>query len=230
MLRPRSGAAVLAALAALAIPAGPAAASTAVPVAPAGTAAPPLTQTVTNQATASSQRDGHTDWVLKYQVQQTTAATVNVSNHATATASQCHRCAADGIAFQVVAVSRQNLVTLNADNQANALSSNCVSCSSFAGAYQIVYVNDQPLTQWQTRALGRVQIELTGLRFANFTGAQLQKRLDSIANEAISVLNDGPNPIPVLTPGTGNAPSPAALTKDKGPFIELFTKVRHPGS
>jgi hypothetical protein len=34
----------------------------------------------------------------------------------------------------------------------------------------------------------------------------------------------------VLTPGTGNAPKPTALTQNKGPFIELFTKVRHPGS
>jgi hypothetical protein len=135
--RPRPGVAplkgligltALTALATLAVPA----------VASAATPAAPLTQTITNQASASSQRNGHTDWVLKYQVKQVpSAATLNVTNNATATATQCRRCAADGIAFQVVVTSAQNLATLNATNQASAVSSNCVRCSTFAGAYQI---------------------------------------------------------------------------------------------
>ena len=87
----------LTALTALATLALPAAASAATPATPPAT---PLTQTITNQASASSQRNGHTDWVLKYQVKQVSAATLNVTNNATATASQCHRCSADGIAFQ----------------------------------------------------------------------------------------------------------------------------------
>ena len=28
----------------------------------------------------------------------------------------------------------------------------------------------------------------------------------------------------------GNTPNPAALTKNNGPFINLFVKVKHPGS
>jgi hypothetical protein len=220
-LRPRSG---VAALTALAAPAVPAFAST-------GTPAAPVTQTITNQANASEQQNGRTDWVLKFQVQQSSAATLNVNNTATATASKCQRCAADGIAFQVVVASTQNLVTLKANNQANAVSTNCVSCSTFAGAYQIVYASDTgKLTQWQSRALGLLQIQLTGLRLENLSSAQLQNKLDGYSDDAVSILDNGPNPIPVLTPAAGNTPNPAALTKNNGPFIDLFVKVKHLGS
>jgi hypothetical protein len=105
------------ALTALATLAVPAVASAATPAAP---PAAPVTQTITNQASASSQRNGHTDWVLKYQFKQVSSpATLNVTNNATATATQCRRCSADGIAFQVVVTSAQNLATLNATNQAS---------------------------------------------------------------------------------------------------------------
>jgi len=222
--RPRSGVAALMALAALAVPAVPA-------IAAVNTPAAPVTQTITNQANASEQKNGRTDWVLKYQVQQSSAATLNVNNTATATASQCHRCAADGIAFQVVVTSTQNLVTLNANNQANAASTNCVGCSTFAGAYQIVYAsNTGKLTQWQSRALGLLQIQLTGLRFENLNSTQLKNRLDEYSDDATSILNNGPNPIPVLTPAATNTSNTAALTKNNGPFIDKFVKVMHPGS
>lgn len=228
-LRPRSGVAALTALATLAAPAVPA-------IAAVNTPAPPAAQTITNQANASEQKDGRTDFVLKYQLQQSSAATLNVNNIATATASKCRRCTADGIAFQVVVTSTQNLVTLNANNQANAVSSNCVRCSTFAGAYQIVYASDTgKLTQWQSRALGLLQIQLTGLRFENLSSTQLQNKLDEYSDDAVSILNNGPNPLPVLTPAVRRTQNPttqnpAALTKNNGPFIDKFVKVMHPGS
>jgi len=222
ILRPRSGVVALTALAALAVPA---AASAAV-------ASDPLTQTITNQATASTQRNGHTDWELKYQFQpQVSAATLNVSNHATATASQCRECDAYGIAFQVVVVaSLKNLVTINADSQANALSSNCVRCNSFAAAYQIIYASNQPrLSFYQIQGLRRVHNELITLRFLGLRGDALQNRLDAIADDAVSVLDKDPNPIPI-TPAFGHSPGPAAMTSNSGPFVDLFVKVNHPGS
>ena len=226
ILRPRSWVVALTAFAALAVPAS-ASASAAVAV-----ASFPQTRTITNQATASTQRNGHTDWVLKYQLQrQASAATLNVSNHATATASQCRNCTADGIAFQVVVASMKNLVTLNADNEANALSSNCVRCNSFAGAYQVIYASNQPrLSLYQIRGLNRVRSELIALRFTGLQGDALQANLDAIADDAVSALDNDPNPIPVITPAVGNSPSPAALTRNSGPYIDLFVKVRHPGS
>jgi DNA-binding NarL/FixJ family response regulator len=133
----------------------PAVASAATPAAP---PAAPLTQTIANQANASSQRNGHTDWVLKYQFKHVpSTATLNVTHNATATATKCRRCAGDGIAFQVVVTSAQNLANLNATNQANAVSSNCVRCSTFAGAYQIVYASNRKLAPWQIQSLNAVR-------------------------------------------------------------------------
>lgn len=163
-LKALKGLAGLTALTALATLAVPAVASADTPAAP---PAAPVTQAIANQASASSQRNGHTDWVLKYQFKQVpSAATLNVTNNATATATTCRHCAADGIAFQVVVVtSAQNLATLNATNQANAVSSNCVRCSTFAGAYQIVYASNRKLVPWQIQSLNAVRFNLMVLRF-----------------------------------------------------------------
>jgi hypothetical protein len=226
---PLTGLTVLTALATLAVPA---VASAATPAAP---PAAPLTQTITNQASASSQRDGHTDWVLKYQVKQVSAATLNVTNNATATASQCHRCSADGIAFQVVVMSAQDLATINANNQASALSSNCVRCSSFAGAYQIIYASHRPkLTPRQIQSLNAVRYKLMILRFTGLNGTELKKKLDGIADDVVSILNNGQSQAPVLTPALAPAlattPAPAALTTNNGPVINRSVKMTNQGS
>jgi hypothetical protein len=226
-LKRLTGLTALTALATLAVPA----------VASAAPPAAPLTQTITNQASASSQRNGHTDWVLKYQVKQVSAATLNVANNATATASQCHRCSADGIAFQVVVMSEQDLATINANNQASALSTNCVRCSSFAGAYQIIYVSNRPkLTPRQIQSLNAVRFKLMILRFTGLKGTALKNRLDKIADDVVSILDNGPNQVPVLTPALtpalapALAKTPAALTTNNGPVINRSVKMTSQGS
>ncbi len=220
-LRPRFGVVALTALASLAIPV------TASAAAPSG----PPAQTLVNEATASAQTSGHTDFVLRFRLQQASAGTLNVSNHAVASTAQCDDCHADAIAFQVVVASKQNLVTLNADNAADASSSACTRCSSLAGAYQIIYASDQPhLSRYQLQRLNHVRSELIVLRFTGLSGAQLQARTDAIANEAVSVLDNGPNQVPVITPAINDSSRPAELTTNSGPFIDLFVKVRHLGS
>lgn len=228
-LKGLTGLTALTALATLAVPAVASAATRAAPP------AAPATQTVTNQASASSQRNGHTDWVLKYQVKQVpSAATLNVTNNATATATQCRRCAADGIAFQVVVTSAQNLATLNATNQANAVSSNCVRCSTFAGAYQIVYASNRKLAPWQIQSLNAVRFNLMVLRFSSLKGTALKKRLDKIADHVVSILKNGQSQVPVLTPALAPAlaktPAPAALTTNNGPVINRSVKMTNQGS
>jgi hypothetical protein len=221
MLRPRFSVVALTALASLAIP---------VTASAAALSGPPA-QTVANDAQASSQTNGHTDFVLRYQLQQASAVTLNVSNHAVASTAQCHDCHADAIAFQVVVASKQNLITLDAANQADATSSACTRCSSLAGAYQIIYASDQPqLSRYQIQGLNHVRSELIALQFTGLNGAQLQARTDAIANDAVAVLDNGPNPIPVITPAINDSSRPAELTTNSGPFIDLFVKVKHPGS
>jgi hypothetical protein len=228
-LKGLTGLTALTALATLAVPA----------VASAATPAAALTQAITNQASASSQRNGHTDWVLKYQFKQVSStATLNVTNNATASATKCRRCAADGIAFQVVVTSAPNLATLNATNQANAVSSNCVRCSTFAGAYQIVYASNRKLAPWQIQSLNAVRYKLMILRFTSLKGTALQKRLDRIADEVVAILNYGQRPVtpvtpaltPALAPALATTPAPAALTTNNGPVIDRSVKMTNQGS
>lgn len=235
-LKALKGLAGLTALTALATLAVPAVASADTPAAP---PAAPVTQTIANQASASSQRNGHTDWVLKYQFKQVpSAATLNVTNNATATATKCRRCAADGIAFQVVVTSAQNLATLNATNQANAVSSNCVRCSTFAGAYQIVYASNRKLAPWQIQSLNAVRFNLMVLRFTGLKGTALQNRLDKIADHVVAILDNGHSPVmpvtpaltPALAPALAKTPAPAALTTNNGPVINRSVKMTNPGS
>jgi hypothetical protein len=199
----------LTALMALATLAVPAVASAATPATPAAPPAAPLTQTIANQANASSQRNGHTDWVLKYQFKQVSSiATLNATNNATTTATNCRHCASDGIAFQVVVTSAQNLATLNATNQANAVSLNCVRCSTFAGAYQIVYASNRKLAPWQIQSLNAVRFRLMILRFTSLKGNALQSKLDKIADDVVAILNNGRSPVTPVTPALAPALTP----------------------
>jgi hypothetical protein len=217
MLRPRSGVVALGAVAALSFPAVASAA--------------PATVTFNNSATASSQTDGRNVFILKYQAEETATSTLNAKNQAQASASHCRNCAASGIAFQVIFVSKKNAITINADNEANATTgASCVNCTTLAAAYQIIYAASQPgLSLYQIQGLNHVHSELIALQFTGLTGAKLQARTDAIAQEAVGVLNNGPNPIPVITPAINNTGNPSELTENNGPFIDLLIKAQHQG-
>ena len=216
ILRPRSGVVALSAVAALSFPVAASAA--------------PATVTFNNTVTASSQTNGRNVFVLKYQAEETAASTLNAKNQAQALASHCKNCAASGIAFQVIFVSKPSALTINADNEANATSDSCVSCSTLAAAYQIIYAANQPgLSRFQIQGLNHVHSELITLQFTGLTGAKLQARTDAIAQEAVGILNNGPNPIPVITPAINNTGDPAQLTENSGPFIDLLVKSQHQG-
>ena len=173
--------------------------------------------------------------MLKYQFKQVSSiATLSATNNATATATKCRRCAADGIAFQVVVTSAQNLATLNATNQANAVSSNCVRCSTFAGAYQIVYASNRKLAPWQIQSLNAVRFRLMILRFTSLKGNALQNRLDKIADDVVAILNNGQSPVtpvtPALAPALAKTLASAALTTNSGPVIKRSVKMTNQGS
>jgi hypothetical protein len=153
MLRPRSGVVALGAVAALSFPAVASAA--------------PATVTFNNTATASSQTNGRNVFILKYQAEETAASTLNAKNQAQASASHCRNCAASGIAFQVIFVSKQDALTINADNEANATSDACVSCSTLAAAYQVIYAASQPgLSRYQIQGLNHVHSELIACSYS----------------------------------------------------------------
>lgn len=220
-LPPRSGAVALAMLITLSISGT---ASAAVPfTAPPGTSA----QTYVNLAQAFSRTDGRTDFTVKFQLRQSSAATLNVANHAVASTIRCRDCGAFAIGFQVVVAAKQDLVTLNADNTADATSYACIRCSTLAAAYQIIFVSDSPRLTWeQIWGLAQVRSELQVLRYSGLDPDQVQSRADALANRAVSILRDSPDQAPVFSPAINGSARPAQLTENSGPFVDLFIKVQ----
>ena len=66
------------------------------------------------------------------------------------------------------------------------------------------------------------------LRFTGLKGTALKNRLDKIADDVVSILDNGPGQAPVLTPAL--AKTPAALTTNHGPVINRSVKMTNQGS
>jgi len=197
---------------------------------PAFVPAGPQVQTYVNLAKASSQTDGRTDFTVKFQLQQSSAATINVANHAVASTTGCSDCGAFAIAFQVLFAAKHGPFTLTADNTADATSVGCARCSTLAAAYQIIYASDsqQRLTFQQIRGLAQIRGQLLALQYSGLDPDRVQSSADALANQAVSILKDGPSPAPVFSPAINSANRPAELTQNSGPVVDLFIKVEHP--
>lgn len=210
--------------------------------------------TYVNEARASSHFNWFSDSRVKFQLEQSSASTVNATNEATATTSNCRDCGAIAIGFQVVLVSSRNLSTVNAVNTADATSTNCTKCTTLAAAYQIVdAAGPQRLTYQQEAGLAQIRAELQSLQYSWLDADQIQSKADALANEAVSLLQSSTNVTPATgTPGflTGLSPGgpfttafitgapaasptvssdvPPGLTQDVQPVIELNVKVQNP--
>ena len=219
-LRPRSGAVALTMLITLSI-SGTASAAVPFP-GPPGTSA----QTYVNLAQASSRTDGRTDFTVQFQLRQSFAATLNAANHAVASTIGCHECGAFAIGFQVVVAAKQDLVTLNADNTADATSYACIRCATLAAAYQIIFASDSRLTWEQIWGLAQVRSELQALRYSGLGPDQVQSKADALASRAVSILRGSPDQTPEFSPAINGSARQAQLTKNSGPFVDLFVKVQ----
>lgn len=204
--------------------------------------APHSTQvTFVNPARATSLRDGRTDYSVQFQLDQTSASTVNADNSAVALTSGCHNCGAFAIAFQVVVASSQSLATMNANNTANATSYACVSCSTLAEAYQIIDVsNTQPrLTAKQLAGLEYVRFQLALLRYSRLSSDQIQSKVADLASQAVALLQNSADPAPAsgapavspavngpAVPAVSGSAQPAQLTQPTQPGVQLFVKIQ----
>jgi hypothetical protein len=188
--------------------------------------------TYVNLANAISLRSGSADFTLKFQLQQSSASTVNAVNRAVASTSKCHNCGAVAIGFQILVVAKQNLAALNADNTANATSFDCVRCSTLAAAYQIISVSDsQPLTGQQEQDLNRIRAEVEALRNYGLETDQIQSRAGQLANQAVSILQDGAGTAPAALapafPAINGSALPAQLAESNQPVVKLFIKTQN---
>jgi len=222
-LRSRRGAIAFIIPVALSLPAVLAMTATAALAAPA--------PTYSGQVRASSSTDFYTDFNVKFQLEQSSANTINAFNEADAQTSKCHDCGAYAVSFQVLIATKQDLNGINETDNAYATSIHCDQCNTLAGAYQIVYAGN-PLSQGQEQGLARIKTEVEDLSQTPLS--EVQTRANYLANQAVTLLATGAAAMPPVTPifvPTGVSSQIASeAVQDNQPVVRLFVKVQTPGS
>ena len=192
--------------------------------------------TYVNQAQASSQTDGWTDYDVLYQLEQTSAPVVTGDNSAVASTSDCHDCGAIAIGFQVLVVPKQDLSDIYANNTADATSYACTRCNTLAAAYQIIVATNSPeqLTFGQELGQAEIQSKLGTIQRDGLSADRSQQLAGELATQAVSILQGGTGAGPDRT---GSAYSPAqgntglaGLTGNSGPFVYLYVRYHSPNS
>jgi len=191
-----------------------------------------------NEANAHSFFSGHTFTSVKFQLDQVNGSNVNAINQANATAFRCRDCGAVAIGFQILVAANEDPANISAQNDANATNNSCSTCSVVAAAYQIVDTGtaQQRLTRQQVQQLGQIHSQLQSLQYSQLSASQIQAQVAALANQAVSILQNGVTATPVVTPAytpaitsaAGPSFSAAQLAEDNKPQVSLYVKFQHP--
>jgi hypothetical protein len=228
-LRSRWGVAALAVAVPLAIPAAASAATFqgpgySIPFSPWN----PGSQTYVNAARAGTIQNSHTDFTVEFQLDQSLAPRLNASNSAYAGTVNCHDCDADAIAFQIVYVSKSDLVALNASNTTNEQSFLCIRCNELAEAYQFIVANGSPtpLSTSQVQQLDAIRSQLEALSTSNLGDTAIEAKSDALATQVNTILADPPSAVPLVTPATNNSGQPSKFTGTNRNIVDLFRSIK----
>lgn len=228
-LRSRWGVAALAVAVPLAIPAAASAATFqgpgySIPFSPWN----PGSQTYTNAARAGTIQNSNTVFTVEFQLDQSLAPRLNASNTAYAGSVNCHDCDADAIAFQIVYVSKANLVALNASNTTNDESFLCLRCNELAEAYQFIVADasSSPLSTSQVNQLDGIKTQLEALRTANLSDTAIENTTDALATQVNTILGNPPSPVPLVTPAANNSGQPSQFTGTNRNIVDLFRSIK----
>jgi hypothetical protein len=185
-------------------------------------------QTYNNVAQAGTMQNGHTDFTVKFQLDQSSAPRLNASNSAKVTTFACRDCNANAIAFQIVYVSEANLVALNVSNTTNEQSLLCVRCNELAEAYQFIVADDSPtpLSTPQVQQLDAICTQLEALRTSSLSDSQIEAETNSLASQVSTILADPPITVPLVTPATSNSAQPGKFTGTNRNIVDLFRSIK----
>jgi hypothetical protein len=183
-----------------------------------------------NQAQAAAFFSGQTSTDVRFQLDLPSLSTVNVLNEAQASTSRCDNCSAVAISFQVLFAAGVSSADVYAQNTADAVSTSCTRCSVLAAAYQIVYVGGAPerMSSQQQHSLAQIKAGLMSLQHSNLAADQIQSQAAGLASQAAAVLRATPDTAPAVSPAPASFASPAQLTQNSNPEVELFIKLQHP--
>jgi archaellin len=182
-----------------------------------------------NSATAASANNRRTPFEFDFKLGSTSAPLVTANNSAEAQVSNCRRCGATAIAFQVVLVSKQTLSALTATDSAQATTSNCTTCNSLAEAFQVVYATPQ----WSVVSTAvqmvayQVSWELRMLQYSGLSTSQVQARSTAIVSNFISWLQGNSRSSTGWSPVINGAGQTTELTGTNQPYIGLLSTIQH---
>jgi hypothetical protein len=188
----------------------------------------PGSQTYANAARAGTIQSSHTEFTVEFQLDQSFAPRLNASNSAYAGTVNCHDCDADAIAFQIVYVSKANLVALNASNTTNEQSFLCLRCNELAEAYQFIVATGSPtpLSTSQVKELDAIGTQLEALRTSNLSDTAIEAETDALATQVNADLGNPPSPVPLVTPATNNSGQPSQFTNTNQNIVDLFRSIK----
>jgi hypothetical protein len=188
----------------------------------------PGSQTYANAARAGTIQSSHTEFTVEFQLDQSFAPRLNASNSAYAGTVNCHDCNADAIAFQIVYVSKANLVALNASNTTNEQSFLCLRCNELAEAYQFIVATGSPtpLSTSQVKELDAIGTQLEALRTSNLSDTAIEAETDALATQVNADLGNPPSPVPLVTPATNNSGQPSQFTNTNQNIVDLFRSIK----
>src|SRR2546421_10719818 len=140
-----------------------------------------------NTAIAINTKDGSSVFKLAFAIRHVMNGVVDQANAAVAVAS-CTDCTTIAVAIEIVLV-ESNASVVTPTNIAFAFNDQCVLCVTAAEAYQFVLGTGGPghFDSEGNRMLNDIRHELHDLKHADLTLADLQARLDAIANKSLDV-------------------------------------------
>lgn len=178
----------------------------------------PETGSADTTAVVINTRDGSSVFRFAFQIRRVAGDVVDEANAAVAFAS-CESCQTVAISIQAVLVMDDPSI-VTPTNLALAYNYECVLCDTLASAYQFVLGTDGPVhfSAEGNQAIAQIHRELQQLRNGELSNAEIQARVDGLAQRLAQVLATelvaaGPPPqeTPAEPPGgttTTTAPEP----------------------
>ena len=177
-----------------------------------------------NVAIAINTRDGASVFRLAFKVRRVMGDVVDESNAAVAYSS-CTSCQTSAIAIQVVlAMGDPNVWT--PENLAIAVNEGCSLCETYAGAFQLALGTGGVVrfTTEGNRQIAEIRRLLNELRRADLTPAELDARVQALADRLFAVVQESLVPVGPTPPApAAGEPAPSSASTDAGTTTEPVT-------
>ena len=181
-----------------------------------------------NDVKAVTRTRRHPVFNVKFQFRVGATGVVSAVNRAKAL-TECARCSAVAIGFQVVTTTEHDLAALHLLNVATADTTACApDCNAVADAYQVVVATDTPdpmsfgwfLSPRQMYALSEIRSEFLALPSSGLTISQVQRKCEDLVDKVTAILQSGSDGTPEYTSEA------RPFWPRSGPVVKVYRDLR----